>query len=94
MARRRYLLAYDISDDQRLRKVHTAAKEFGYPLQYSLFICDLDAAEMIGMKWRLGDIIHHAADRVAIIDIGDTGSDRFQFLGVRPTLPQSGPTIV
>jgi len=95
MTRRRYLLAYDIMDDKRLRKVHSCAKRYGYSLQYSVFICDLDAMELTNLKWAVGNEISHREDRVAIIDLGDVSAPtRFQFLGVHPVLPQQGPTIV
>lgn len=95
MARRRYLMAYDISDDVRLRQVHTVAKAYGYPLQYSVFLCDLDRAELVRLKWALGEVIRHNIDRVVIIDIGDANLRRFQSMGVRPDLQfPSGPTIV
>ena len=95
MARRRYVLAYDIMDDRRLRKVHSLAKTYGYSLQYSVFICDLDAMELTHLKWDLGAVIGHGDDRVAIIDLGEvTAPTRFQFLGVHPVLPKQGPTIV
>lgn len=95
MARRRYLLGYDISDPARLRQVHLCAKRYGYPLQYSLFVCDVDEMELTGLKWELSDLIHHRVDRVVLIDLGASlQEDRFEFLGVRPGLPGSGPTIV
>lgn len=95
MARRRYLVAYDISDDGRLRAVHVTAKAFGYALQYSVFLCDLDKVELVKLKWELGRVIHHGEDRVVIIDLGDADLRRFDFMGVRPDLPlPRGPTIV
>lgn len=95
MARRRYLMAYDISDDVRLRQVHTVAKTYGYPLQYSVFLCDLDRTELIRMKQELGETIKHTIDRVVIIDLGDADLRRFQFMGVRPSVDlPTGPTIV
>ena len=95
MARRRFLLAYDIMDEKRLRKVHSCAKTYGYSLQYSVFICDLDAMELTGLKWDLGGVIAHGEDRIAIIDLGEvTSPTRFEFLGVHPVLPKQGPTIV
>ncbi len=95
MARRRYLLAYDISDEVRLRRVHTVAKTFGYPLQYSLFLCDLDPSELTRLKWAMGEVIKHTVDRVLIIDLGNLDLGRFQFMGVRPNVElPSGPTIV
>lgn len=94
MARRRYLLAYDISDPTRLRRCHRTAKRFGYPLQYSLFVCDLDSTELTGLRWAIGNEIDHGLDRVAIIAVGDVGKVEFEFLGVRPRIPTGGPTIV
>ena len=94
MSRRRYLLAYDISEPKRLRRTHQTAKRFGYPLQYSLFVCDLDPSELIGLRWAIGQVIDHAVDRVAIIDVGTAGNIKFEFLGLRPTIPTGGPTIV
>jgi CRISPR-associated protein Cas2 len=94
VARRRYLVAYDIADDARLRRVHSVAKAYGYSLQYSVFLCDLDRAELVGLKWRLGEEIKHSEDRVVIIDLGDADFRRFQFMGIRPGELPSGPTIV
>lgn len=95
MTRRRYLVAYDISEPKRLREVHGCAKRYGYALQYSLFICDLDKMELIQLKWGLSNLISHHEDRVAIIDLGDIGQvQRFEFLGVTPALPTGGPTII
>lgn len=97
MARRRYVVTYDIRDDVRLRRVHKAMKAFGYPLQYSVFLCDLDTVEKISLKLTLGEIINHGVDSVAIIDLGDVGSrgaSCFEFLGPHAELPTGGPRIV
>ena len=69
--RRRYLAAYDIRDDRRLRRVHSVMKAYGWPMQYSVFICDLDAIELLNLKTDIAAEIHHAQDSVAIIDLGD-----------------------
>ena len=95
--RKRYLVAYDIREDKRLRKVHKTMKGYGWPLQYSVFICDLDRIELLALRTDLGEIIHHAADSIAIVDLGDPtqrGSECFQFMGVGTRLPTSGPVIV
>ena len=95
MARRRYLVAYDIRNPKRLRQVHKAAKTYGYPLQYSVFICDLTDQELIRLKWDMGDEIHDDEDEIAIVDLGlASDTTRFQFMGRRPKLPVQGPTIV
>lgn len=98
MTRRRYLVAYDISDENRLRKVHDVVKGYGYALQYSVFLCDLSDIEKLHLKSDLGTVIHHGQDRVAFVDLGDAqtrGMACFEFMGVHPVLPKSrGPTIV
>lgn len=95
--RRRYLVAYDIRDGKRLRRVHKTMKEFGWSMQYSVFICDLDRIELIQMQTRLGDEMNHRADSIAIVDLGDPrdrGRSCFDFMGLAPSLPVSGPVII
>ena len=98
MARRkRYLVAYDIREDKRLRRVHKTMKGYGWALQYSVFVCDLDAMELLAMRTDLGEIIHYALDSIAIVDLGSPdgrGSDCFQFMGVANRLPTAGPVII
>lgn len=95
--RKRFLVAYDIRDPKRLRKVHKTMVGYGWSMQYSVFICDLDAMELVAMKAELGEIIHHTEDSIAMIDIGDPsqrGRDCFWFMGVSVPLPTSGPVIL
>lgn len=95
--RRRYLVAYDIRDDNRLRRVHKTVKAYGWPMQYSVFICDLDRIELLDLQAELGDIIQHNADSVALIDLGEPherGRRCFEFMGVAPVLPSSGPVVI
>ncbi len=95
--RRRYLVAYDISDPKRLRKVHKEVLSYGWAMQYSVFIADLDKIELLNMKTVLGDAIHHHEDSVAIIDLGaprDRGTQCFDFLGRNIELPSTGALII
>jgi CRISPR-associated protein Cas2 len=95
--RRRYLVAYDVRDPARLRAVHKTVKGFGWSMQYSVFVCDLDAMELLDLKGRLADVIHHREDRVAMVDLGDPadrGVQCFSFMGVAPSLPTAGPVIL
>ena len=41
-----YLVAYDIANPKRLRKVATACEDFGSRRQYSVFACRLTAARV------------------------------------------------
>lgn len=65
--------------------------------QYSVFICDLDFVEKINLRSDLGGIIHVDHDSVALVQLGGPsrrGESCFEFMGLHPVLPRSGPTIV
>ena len=97
VGRTRYLVSYDISDSKRLRQVHKTIKDFGWAMQYSVFICDLDAIEMLLLKQSISGIIHHGEDAVAFINLGPPshrGRECFEFMGARASLPTVGPTII
>ena len=92
-ARTRYLLAYDISDRRRLRRVHAIAKTYGYPLQYSLFVCDLDDIQLVSLERDLSVVIAHREDRISIFDLGPPhgrGVACVRQLGLPQHLPSTG----
>lgn len=97
MARRRYLVMYDIADESRLRQVAKVVKGFGQSLQYSVYVCDHNKRELIELRWLVGEAMDHRADSVVLVRVGDAGQardDAFEFLGVRPTLPSRAPTVL
>jgi len=96
-SRRRYLVAYDIRDEMRLRRVHKTVKGFGWAMQYSVFICDLDTVELLDLKHALAEIVNHRVDSVAFIDLGEPherGRRCFSFMGAAEPLPTSGPLVI
>lgn len=91
-ARTRYLLAYDISHPRRLRRVHAVAKTYGYPLQYSLFVCDLDDVELVKLERDLCAQIAHREDRISIFDLGapsGRGVECVRQIGLPQIVPRS-----
>ena len=42
-----YLVAYDIADPKRLRKVARACEDFGLRRQYSVFFCRLTPVNLV-----------------------------------------------
>jgi len=97
MARRRYLVAYDIRDERRLRSVHRTMKGYGWSMQYSVFICDLDMIEVLAMKTDITVVIDQRVDSVAVVDLGypaDRGRRCFDFMGAAPRLPSGGPVVL
>ncbi|GEL17534.1 CRISPR-associated endonuclease Cas2 [Pseudonocardia asaccharolytica] len=94
MARRRFLIAYDICDPKRLRQVCKTMEEYGERLQYSVFTCDLSRTELIRARAQVEQQMNLSQDSVVIVDLGDVDSARFTFIGQRRPLPTHGPKIV
>jgi len=94
--RKTYLVCYDICDDRRLAKVHKTLRGFGDHLQYSIFECQLTAADLSRCRHRLGDIIDHKVDQVLFVDLGPVegrGERVITALG-KPYAPFDSPCIV
>lgn len=72
MARRRYLVTYDISDDKRRSQVFQTLRDNGDHAQYSVFFCELTASELSVLRGRLSEAIHHREDQVLILDLGNS----------------------
>lgn len=66
----RYLVAYDVSDDARLRKVHRVLRNFGDALQYSVFCCDLSPRERTLFETEVFQVMNLAQDRLLVADLG------------------------
>lgn len=94
--RRTYLVCYDICDDRRLHKVHKTLRGFGDHLQYSIFECQLTAADLARCRHRLGDIIDHTMDQVLFVDLGpvDGRGDRVITALGKAYAPYDSPCIV
>lgn len=71
--RRHVLVCYDICDARRLRRVHATVRDFGDPLQYSVFGCRLTHQERVELERRLLEIIDQGCDQVMLVDLGPVG---------------------
>jgi len=58
------LVAYDISHNGRRTKLHNALKDFGTPVQYSVFECLLEPKQLLKMKQAVTKIIKPRVDQV------------------------------
>lgn len=95
MARRRYLLAYDIRDERRLRSVANCVEDYGSRMQYSVFICDLSPTELVYLRADLDQVIRPSEDSIMLVDLGSCDApSRIVFLGQHLRLPDRSATIV
>jgi CRISPR-associated protein Cas2 len=68
--RTRYIVTYDISDDDRRNKVFRALRGRGDHIQYSVFRCDMSDSERVTLIATLHLLIAHAEDQILMIDLG------------------------
>jgi CRISPR-associated protein Cas2 len=67
---RLYIVAYDIANPKRWRKVYSLMEGHGRWLQLSLFQCRLTARRRIALAARLEEIVVRDEDHVLILDLG------------------------
>ena len=94
--RNRFIVAYDVSEAKRLRRVFKKMNGFGEPLQYSVFACDLSSKERVLLEEALTEIINLKEDRVLIVDTGPSdgrGDNALKTLG-RQLVPEAREVTV
>ena len=70
MTQRLYLVAYDISDPKRWRRVFKLMKGYGEWLQLSVFRCRLTKSRRERLAATLENLVDPTHDRVVIADLG------------------------
>lgn len=96
MARKRYLVCYDICHPNRLRRVAKICESFGQRLQYSVFECPLDDLGYERLRAELDGVIKHDDDQVLFVSLGPEGGRhifRIETIG-QPYTERSRVTII
>lgn len=88
-----YIVAYDISDPKRLRRVAKCCEDFGYRKQKSVFLCRVSATDMVKLRTRLYDIVDLSLDQVLFIPLCAKCLHGIEALG-RPTSPATANDTV
>ncbi|HEY3897619.1 MAG TPA: CRISPR-associated endonuclease Cas2 [Chthoniobacter sp.] len=65
-----YLVCYDICEDKRRDQVFRVCKNHGVHLQFSVFECDLNTAELTVLQRELSDVISVTDDQVLFVSLG------------------------
>lgn len=65
-----YIVAYDVRDDRRWRKVFKLMLGHGDHLQYSVFRCELSDRERVELIDKLSQAIKHDEDQVLFFPLG------------------------
>lgn len=71
-----WIVAYDIRDDARLRKVHKTVRGYGDPLQYSVYRCVISGLQLAQLKDKLTRVIDAHDDQVLFVPLGSADAER------------------
>lgn len=88
-----YLVAYDICEKKRLRKVAHTCEDFGFRRQYSVFLCRISTLDLVRLKSRLYDIINLQEDQVLFIPLCNRCAQGIEALG-RPVENHDAKDVV
>jgi CRISPR-associated protein Cas2 len=95
--RQTYVVSYDISSPKRWRKVYRALRGYGDHIQLSVFRCELTHRELVELRTRLAELIHHGEDQVLFIDVGPAagrGADAISAIGKPYSNPERLAIVV
>ena len=76
-----YVVSYDIPNDQRRTRVHSALTGFGTWVQYSVFECFLTHKQRILLEARLLKEIHQREDTIRIYGLCGACKPKVEVLG-------------
>ena len=95
--RTRYLVTYDIAEDEHRTQVYKTLRGYGDHLQYSVFRCDLTDTLRAQLTSDLFPLIDHARDQILIIDLGPVdgrAATCFTSIGRRYLSPERSVVIL
>jgi len=75
MPRHHFLISYDVSNDKRRTRIFETLQDYGDHTQFSVFLCNLDEAEMASLRGLLEPLVNYAQDQVLIVDLGPGDHD-------------------
>jgi len=70
MQRIKYLICYDICHPKRLRKVHRCIRDWGMPIQYSVFEVTVYAQQLEKLLNDLKAMIDNTEDKINVYQLG------------------------
>ncbi len=92
------LVTYDVATGdaagrRRLRRVARLCQDFGQRVQYSVFECQVDAAQWTALRARLLSEIDEKADSLRFYRLGANWRGRVEHIGAKNSYDPDGPMI-
>jgi len=88
------VVVYDISNDRRRVKLHNLLRDYGTPVQYSVFECYLKPKRAADMKKRVVKLIKKKVDNVRFYSLCDACLKRIEVPGSKEVLTEPPDAIV
>lgn len=96
-ASKRFIVAYDISQDRRRDRIAKVLETYGDRVQYSVFLVDGRPARLLRLRATLS-MMMEPGDSIIIADLGPVAAvvreQRFEVLGRRRPYTGEGPLVV
>jgi CRISPR-associated protein Cas2 len=77
-----YVVSYDVPNDRRRTRIHSALTSFGTWVQYSVFECFLNRKQRIALEARLLKEIHQREDTIRIYGLCGSCHTKVEILGL------------
>ena len=92
------LVTYDVATGdaagkRRLRRVARLCQDFGQRVQYSVFECQLDAAQWTMLHARLVAEIDEKSDSLRFYRLGANWRSRVEHIGTKASYDPEGPLV-
>lgn len=81
------VISYDISNDKRRLKVMKTLQDYGARVQYSVFECRLDAAQLERLKRRLKPLVREAQDSIRFYYLSADDIQKIEVIGYGSVTP-------
>lgn len=94
MKKKFVVIVYDISNDRRRVKLHNLLKDYGTPVQYSVFECSLSKEKETEMKRRVIKLIKKKVDRIRYYPLCESCIKKIEAPGEKDILEKQLETIV
>jgi CRISPR-associated protein Cas2 len=76
MPRRHFLISYDVANDKRRTRIFETLRDYGDHTQFSVFLCELDEADLAALRGLLEPLVHRDQDQVLLVDLGPAEHER------------------
>ena len=87
------LITYDISNNKRRSKLHKTLKNYGQPVQFSVFECFLDKKDLVRLQKEVISLIKKDEDSIIYYSLCENCLNRIYAIRKTP-LPHRIATII